>query len=286
MYRQGVGDSFLLSFNTPQKVSHILIDCGVLMGTPDGKGWAQRIAEDVERETRTGGKGKVDAIVGTHPHWDHLSGFHDAQDVFKRLTVGEVWLSWAENPQDKKAKELKNSRSLQLDAVRRSLAQLAAAPDAGTRARADAIAETLSFQGPAMAGADGLSGTDAALAGLRNLVAKPQYWEPGGLITPEWLPGVRIYVMGPPRDDKLLSKMLGSKGSEMYGLGSDAGFHEALLSRTGGAAAADAGTGGAADTARPFDEGLCWSAEQVRSRTNGCSRASSWRCSSTVSSTT
>ena len=35
MYRQGLGDCFLLSFPRPGGESHVLIDCGVLDGTAD-----------------------------------------------------------------------------------------------------------------------------------------------------------------------------------------------------------------------------------------------------------
>ncbi len=260
MFRQGIGDAFLLSFNLPPKPCHILIDCGVLTGTPDAKGWAQRIAQNVEQETG----GHLNAIVGTHPHWDHLSGFHDAQDVFKRLQVDEVWLSWAENPRDAGASEQKRARGLQLDAVRRAVAQLAAAPDDAVRARAAAIEETLAFHGPATLGAAGSSGTEAALEALRQLTPSPHYWEPGDLITPDWLPGVRVYVLAPPRDETLLSKLLGKKGSEMYGLGSDGGLYAALLGQAAGANPLDPEAQAAVESMRPFDASWCWSLASAR----------------------
>jgi hypothetical protein len=260
MYRQGVGDAFLLSFHTGRHPAHILIDCGVLTGTPAAKTWSQRIARDVDAETG----GHLNAIVGTHPHWDHLSGFHDARDLFKKIKVDEVWLSWAENPHDPGAAEKKHQRALQLDAVRRALTQLATAPDAATRRRAAAVEEILWFHGPAVSGAGAPRGTDAALAALRGMVQQPRFWEPGDLITPDWLTDVRIYVLAPPRDEKLLSKMLGKVGSEMYGLGSDTGLYAALLERTVGADAIGAEARSQIEATRPFEADLCWSAEQAR----------------------
>lgn len=247
MYRQGIGDAFLLSFHTGPKPSHILIDCGVLGGTPDSKLWAQRIAANVARETG----GRVNAIVGTHPHWDHLSGFFDARDEFKALKVDEVWLSWAENPQDPEGRERTRETELQLDGARRAVARLAAAPDEAARARAAAIEQMLSFYGPL--GAAGGRSTAAALEALRALAPDPRYCEPGDLLTPEWLPGVRIYVLAPPRDEKLLGKLLGKKGSEMYGLGADAGFYAALL---------DPST--VSEAMCPFETGLQWSEARAR----------------------
>ena len=91
MYRQGIGDSFLLSFRQGASTAHLLIDCGVLGGTPNGRQWAQDIADDVRAETG----GKLGAIVGTHPHWDHLSGFLDAQLTFAGMSgIGEIWMAW------------------------------------------------------------------------------------------------------------------------------------------------------------------------------------------------
>src|SRR5262249_27366162 len=103
MFRQGIGDSFLLTFRTGAADAHILIDCGVLTGTKNAAQWTQAIARNVRAATG----GQVNALVGTHPHWDHLSGFSDAKGEFDQLATGEVWLSWAENPQDEAARTQK-----------------------------------------------------------------------------------------------------------------------------------------------------------------------------------
>ncbi len=44
MYRQGLGDCFLLTFFKGAVVKHVLIDCGVLQGTPDGVETMQKVA--------------------------------------------------------------------------------------------------------------------------------------------------------------------------------------------------------------------------------------------------
>jgi len=261
MYRQGIGDAFLLSFYTGPKASHILIDCGVLGGTPDSKRWAQRIAANVAQETGS----RVNAIVGTHPHWDHLSGFFDARDEFKALRVDEVWLSWAENPQDPEGRERTRETELQFDGARRALARLAASPDEAARARAAAIEQILSFFGPVSAA--GVRGTASALEALRELAPDPRYCEPGDLLTPEWLPGVRIYVLAPPRDEKLLGKLLGKKGSEMYGLGADSGFYAALLDPVAASKASAAESAARVEAMRPFEASLHWSDERARTET-------------------
>jgi glyoxylase-like metal-dependent hydrolase (beta-lactamase superfamily II) len=103
MYRLGIGDCFLLTFYHTEKACHILIDCGVLTGTPQGKEKIQKVAENIAEET----EGHLHALVATHEHWDHISGFFEAEDIFERISVDEIWLAWTENPNDPQARELK-----------------------------------------------------------------------------------------------------------------------------------------------------------------------------------
>src|SRR5262249_5545862 len=92
MYRQGLGDCFLLTLpKDDSSVFYILIDCGVVLGTPDATAKMRTVVEDVITTT----KGKIDLLIATHEHWDHLSGFWQARELFeKKLTVGQVWLAW------------------------------------------------------------------------------------------------------------------------------------------------------------------------------------------------
>ncbi len=94
MYRQGLGDCFLLSFPRAHGESHVLIDCGVLKGTADATARINRVAESILESTG----GRLDALVVTHEHWDHISGFLQAESVFARLEIGEVWMAWTEDP--------------------------------------------------------------------------------------------------------------------------------------------------------------------------------------------
>jgi glyoxylase-like metal-dependent hydrolase (beta-lactamase superfamily II) len=68
MFRQGLGDSFLLTFPGDAGEVHVLIDFGVLLGTPGAKARMQAVAKHIV--TATGGK--LDYLVATHEHWDHV----------------------------------------------------------------------------------------------------------------------------------------------------------------------------------------------------------------------
>jgi hypothetical protein len=75
---------------------------------------------------------------------------------------------------------------------------------------------------------------------------------------------VRIYVLAPPRDEKLLGKLLGKKGSEMYGLGADSGFYAALLDPVAASKDSDAETSARMEAMCPFETGLQWSEARAR----------------------
>lgn len=110
MYRQGLGDCFLVSFDKPggRESTHIVIDCGVLTGSPDGPNRMRKVVEDFEAETG----GVVHLLVATHEHSDHLSGFDRARDVWERITVEKTWLGWTESAPAVKALKARRERRL------------------------------------------------------------------------------------------------------------------------------------------------------------------------------
>jgi len=217
MYRQGIGDCFLLTFNTDPEPRHILIDCGVLTGTPAGREKIREVAANIRKETSD----KVDAVVATHEHWDHISGFYDAQDIFQQLQVRELWLAWTEDPKDARARELKQQQQLKLQMLHLALAGMAGLDDPRAKQYSQDFAGLLEFYGgPAeTASLTAFSAKTAeAMKILTQLPATPVYGEPGDLITRDWLPGVRIYVLGPPRERTSLRQGQGKPGRETYGL--------------------------------------------------------------------
>lgn len=232
MYRQGIGDSFLLSFPNKGALSHVLIDCGLLLGTPDAKAWMQRVAGDIKESTG----GKLDVVVGTHPHWDHLSGFLEADTILnkKSLKVNEVWMAWTENPQDPDGRAIEAKKKSALDVIKTGALQMAASDDSLMREHAEGVAGLLAFQGPD----DGLMGvgaaggrtTAAAVEALRSLGETVKYWNPGDVIELTTQSRIRVYVLGPPRDKAFLGKMLSSREGDMYHLGEYAGLAAAIHS--------------------------------------------------------
>ena len=121
MYRQGLGDCFLLTFRAADgRPFFMLIDCGVILGTKEPDKVMTAVAEDIRQ--RTGGH--IHVAVATHEHWDHLSGFVQAQSVFEQITIDTVWLAWTEDPKDPLAKSLRAGRRQALQALHQAVAYM------------------------------------------------------------------------------------------------------------------------------------------------------------------
>jgi hypothetical protein len=217
MYRQGLGDCFLLTCKADgQDDWHGLIDCGVLMGTADAQARMQAVAGNVSEETG----GRLDVLVATHQHWDHLSGFLQARDVFEPVAVKEVWLAWTEDPKDELAAELRDRKAKALRAVGAAARRLQAAGESLTASRLEGLLE---FHGALGAGAK--QTTTAALDWVK---ARPdatvRYLRPQEQLVPEGLAGARVYVLGPPHDRTWIKRSDPSKRDpEVYELPGDAG---------------------------------------------------------------
>jgi hypothetical protein len=267
MYRQGIGDSFLLTFYGAGGPSSILIDCGVLSGTPNGKDKIRRVAQSIQQETA----GKLKALVATHEHWDHLSGFYDAKDIFDPMDIGEIWVAWTEDPSNPVASTLKRQNQFKLQAMQMALTHMANFGEPQFQAYGQGISELLGFFG-GPAGATGLVGfsekTADAMAAVTQRTPAPTYCKPGDLIQRDWLPGVRVYVLGPPMDTAMLKKLQGRVGSEIYGLtGADSAFVVALEAALANPdASPDPSLTGVIDAALPFDRSLQWRDEAAISK--------------------
>src|SRR5664279_2914030 len=123
MYRQGLGDCFLLTFNPGGEEKHILIDCGTL-----GSKYTDVKLPDVIAEIDKTTNGHLHLVVATHQHQDHLSGFSKLSSVFgaPKKQVDNVWLAWTEDPKDPDAKKLTKARNDMGIAVRASMQALKA----------------------------------------------------------------------------------------------------------------------------------------------------------------
>jgi hypothetical protein len=126
MYRHGLGDCFLLSFPRARKRDYqVLIDCGIILGTPEGEDHIARVVKSLQQETANDDeKPTIDVLVATHEHWDHLSAFATAQLEFKKFDIGQVWAAWTEDPKNDTANQLRSERAAKLKALQMGVAHL------------------------------------------------------------------------------------------------------------------------------------------------------------------
>jgi hypothetical protein len=217
MYRHGLGDCILVFLKRKKAGApdyRILIDCGVILGTPGAADLMTKVVDDVVEAVRDpDGVPRIDLLVLTHEHWDHLSGLIQARDSFAKIKFGAVWVAWTEDPNDPLAAELRGERSQAMALLQRCAMALSAA---GATERAEVVSDFLGFFGAAGAGTT----ADAFKFG-KNL-APLRFCRPSDPPTDLGDPDARIYVLGPPADPKLIRRTLPSKSSpETYGLALD-----------------------------------------------------------------
>jgi beta-lactamase superfamily II metal-dependent hydrolase len=107
MYHVGFGDCFLVRFWKGDEPFTILFDCGSIT---EGTAQVTKVADDVIAECSRGEIGpRIDLLVATHRHKDHVGGF--SNPLWSKVTVGEVWMPWTEDPDDPQATRIRNRQS-------------------------------------------------------------------------------------------------------------------------------------------------------------------------------
>jgi beta-lactamase superfamily II metal-dependent hydrolase len=277
MYRMGTGDCFALKFMAGETVSfRLMIDCGTWQGS---KNQLSPYIKDLKIWV----DGHFDLLVVTHEHKDHVYGFEACEALFSEdLTIQETWLAWTENDADprvqtwikdygQKKKALAaavqavgnflgdddNERALEFEAGRKGI--LAARELFATRL--NALAD-IQF-GAAATYAGNLKGMKIVKEKLA--AGNIKYKEPGQIISDlAGLPGINIYVLGPPLSWDAVKKEAGGLG-ESYPHNNELTKSDAFAS----AVLADTPTG--IQQALPFDRKYLiqnntpqWNTEQRR----------------------
>jgi hypothetical protein len=230
MYRNILGDCFLLRFPGKNKAIYVLIDCGILQGMPRASERMQDIAADIARETGS----HLDLLVVTHEHWDHLSGFEQEKTVFAKFTIDELWLAWTEDDADPDARRIADRRQKTINLLVKLYKHFAPPAalqsddeyddeeDPAISTERDRMIDLLAFSGAVPDSADaGRRTTGEILEGLKKQAGKVRYWTPG--TDPIPLPGnsaVKVYVLGPPKGEEFLLRSRPKRG-EVYEIASD-----------------------------------------------------------------
>lgn len=271
MYRQGFGDCFLLQFFAGRtRKFTMLIDCGLKHKDKVVGVEMRKVVADIKAELNKGksknAKPKLDVLVATHEHWDHVSGFHPKEKMFDDFKIGKIWMGWTESPEDKEAilirKHLKKAvkaAKIANEKLKKARSSNPGFYSAHVKGREMGIArqkfgesmeKLVEFFGPLGVKElpSGISlkekyqlsiNTEEAMEHLKSLAngeSGIEYYYPGDLIeNKSKLPGIRIYVLGPPKGS-LLNKDTPSSGAKKevyFGLDNYAmmGFMNGLLAK-------------------------------------------------------
>lgn len=225
-YQAGFGDCFLLRFEYPnQKSRHVLIDFGT-SGLPAHvpSNHMMSVAGDIKLKCG----GKLDAVVATHRHLDHISGFATAKngkgsgDVIRSLKPEVVLQPWTEQldlAQDAResmpARKGMYQQAIALNKMNEFAASLVESLAKINKTFPKDIAEKISFLGEA--NVKNLS----AVKNLSSMGAENVYSFFGAKSGLEKvLPGVKISVLGPPtlKQTESISKMRSRDKAEYWHL--------------------------------------------------------------------
>lgn len=209
LYCHGLGDCLLVEIPKDDgQPFWMLIDCGIHTSAEGGTDKIRKVVEDIRKITR-----RLDVVVGTHEHWDHISGFKQAEDLFEDFDVGEVWFAWTEDPADPQGRRLDKFKVEAADALAGASLRLGAAAESEDDKALQDMKAMLGF----VFGLKGEKSRDAREK-LRGLSETVRHLEPGQLAPmPTDVSAVRVYVLAPPRDEKLLG--LVDSATETYKFG-------------------------------------------------------------------
>lgn len=215
MYNVGFGDCFLLML--PEKRT-ILVDAGFHSqgkGEFGGNDLVEQILNDVKDFK---GEPRLDVVIATHRHQDHVFAFNS--NKWNEFEVGEVWLPWVEDRANPDATRLWKKQQ-------QFAKNLAAAMAFGLQSKDKESVEFMLWN----AGVDlpgfgfevwsNSGALDCLHEGFkRRDRARPRFL-PEKQTFPEsfespMLPGVRIHVLGPPRNADLIQELDPEADGETY----------------------------------------------------------------------
>jgi beta-lactamase superfamily II metal-dependent hydrolase len=213
MYNVGFGDCFLLTFHYPKRDRHVLIDYGSTAAPRIGGG--AKYMTEIAKDIRMVCNGKLDILVATHRHRDHISGFSTDGEatgkIIAKLEPDHVIQPWTEDPaavtdaltattmsaHEDSPKKLKSQYLGALEdmhSIAGSIAQLTRTGviQAGVRKK-----NQLTFLGE-----NNLKNL-SAVKNLMDMGEKGHAWYVNaGMKLNGLLPGVKITVLGPPTPEQ------------------------------------------------------------------------------------
>lgn len=200
MYNVGFGDCFLVRIPTSGGERKILFDCGSIKKA--NQPIDQIVKQVIKDVTDQDGVARIDVVVGTHRHRDHVSGFDNP--VWSKVEVKEVWMPWTEDPIDPDARVIRETQSKLALALTQSFAE---------QRKALGAAQTPALERFDLLAQNALSNEGAMTTLHEGFAAKPlRRFMPtktasDATFSTAALPDVTVHVLGPSRDKDVIRDM-------------------------------------------------------------------------------
>jgi beta-lactamase superfamily II metal-dependent hydrolase len=192
MYNVGFGDAFLLQLPTDGGVVKVLFDCGSHAASARPRPMSEVVAQILEDVRDGDGTPRIDVVVGTHRHQDHVSGFEN--EHWSEVEVREVWMPWTEDPDDPEATRIRERQSATAERLTAALAADGAHPD---------LLELAENQ---LTNAKAMATLHKGFAGSPRRRFLPA-GGPGDDLSDSPLSKFRVHVLGPARDERVIRDM-------------------------------------------------------------------------------
>src|SRR5262249_45574919 len=153
------------------------------------------IIEDVKDKD---GKPRIDVVVATHRHRDHVSGF--ASSAWGDVEVKEVWMPWTEDPTDPEAAHIRDVQSRLALTLHAEL----------TRLNADA--DLIDLAANALSNEAAMQTLHSGFAGNPRRQFLPPRDRQKCTFSVDSLPGVTVHAMGPSFSEDVIADMDPPKG--------------------------------------------------------------------------
>jgi beta-lactamase superfamily II metal-dependent hydrolase len=201
MYNVGFGDCFLLSWPGPDRTVKVLIDCGSHRqgaGPHKIEKVVERIVEDVRESD---GTPRIDVVVGTHRHQDHVSGFDSP--LWDDVAVTEVWMPWTEHPTDPEARRIRETQSRAAKRLHAEASIASALP-----AEEELLRESLlALSANSLTNAQAMETLHHGFKGRPKRRFLPTETRRRKSFETACLPGALVHVLGPSRDPDVIRDM-------------------------------------------------------------------------------
>lgn len=92
-YNVRFGDCVLVSIGADADQKHVLFDFGNAPSSVKAQGGNNDVFEPIARDIAKVTDGKLDLLVMSHEHLDHMEGFYHQKKIFDKMDVRDVWMS-------------------------------------------------------------------------------------------------------------------------------------------------------------------------------------------------